>query len=151
MPWPREVHSLLTPHVAQRMPPVVAGVRLTSAPLGTTTLSRPADDAVPSTVSPCPETVALPDRPPRRADGESGEVTPFRVLVISLGGERAAQQTAQFSAPELLQPDHGRPIEMGFVPGVRLDSSDGARSELASLLAVAVRLHLWSALLPSSG
>ena len=63
------------------------------------------------------------------------------MLVISLGGERAAQQTAQFSAPELRQPDHGRQIEMGFMPGVRLDSSDGARSELASLLAVAVRLH----------
>ena len=62
------------------------------------------------------------------------------MLVISLGGERAAQQTAQFGAPELRQPDHGRPIEMGVVPGVRLDSSDGARRELASLLAVAVRL-----------
>lgn len=126
------------------MPPVVAAVRLTSAPLGTTKLFLPANDIVSSpAASTRPEEFALPERPPSRGVREPGAGAPFRVLVISLGGERAAQQAAQFSAPELRRPLRGRPFEMGFVPGVRLDSSDGARSEVASLLAVAVRSHQW--------
>ena len=82
-------------------------------------------------------TATLPPRPPPRVDGNchTKGPRPFRVLTISLGGDRARQQAAQFSSPELASPAAGRPFELGFVPGVQLTGDDA--NQLACLVAAA--------------
>ncbi len=129
-----------------RTPQLIAGVRLTTVPLGTTSLNSTKADAQPpskpneaQTKDDLDLTATLPPRPaPRQSTVHvaAGKVQqPFRVLMISLGGDRARQQAAQFASPEFSSPRSGPVMELGFAPGVKLTGNDA--NQLADLMEVA--------------
>jgi hypothetical protein len=137
-----------------RTPQLVAGVRLTTVPLGTTSLNSTKKVAQPPKNSDEAETednldltATLPPRPPpRETAGQvcAGKVQePFRVLMISLGGDRARQQIAQFASPEFSSPRAGPMMELGFAPGVKLKGNDASQLDDLMKVAAAPPLRLF--------